>query len=215
MKCRQCGEEISDDSIYCKNCGARQNEVVQNPLFEKIKKYYNHISDNLNKKNIQMMHVLLIGIIILGIAIITIHLNTLSTEEKYALTMAERYQDMLKDPDSMILRSDVIIIEGTEDSNDYHTYCLFVASGTNSFNASVQSLVAFRDNEYIDDLDEDLDYSDFDSTSEYKAYLYTKKAYYAYQIWGEDISSGDEDCISCDIVEGKKISRKLNIDYNK
>ena len=28
MYCKQCGKQISDDSIYCRHCGCRQSEVI-------------------------------------------------------------------------------------------------------------------------------------------------------------------------------------------
>ncbi|MCD7807829.1 MAG: zinc ribbon domain-containing protein [Erysipelotrichaceae bacterium] len=216
--CRQCGAEVSDDSLYCKNCGAKQEEITQNQLFVKIKNYYNHINNYLTTKNIQKKHVLLIGIMIIAsLAMITVYTNTLTAKEKYAMQMVERYQDMLKDPDSMILRSDVIIIDGYNYDDEYHTYCFFVASGTNSFGASVQSLVSFRDNTFFDDVNDDLDYSDFDSWNEYMNYLDTKLVYLDYKIYGENMcdSVDDYNYISCDIVDSKVVGKKLNISFTE
>lgn len=118
--------------------------------------YYNQLAFQKAKKLI----VALIALLVMIVGITTITSNSFSAEEEYGLKMVDKYQDMLKNPDSLVLRSDVAVISYSRDGKTYK-YVFFDASGENSYGASVTSTPCFVNGKYLCDSDE------IPSTSEY------------------------------------------------
>ena len=121
---------------------------------------------------------------------------------------------MLKNPDSLILRSDVAIITYSYDGQVYK-YAFFNASGENGYGASVKSTPCFVDGEYICNSD------DFPTTSEYMnmsdssalEYLRIELALAHWNLYGENAESNVDDVIDSYSISAKKIANKLNIEY--
>ena len=138
--------------------------------------------------------------------------NSFSSEDEYGLKMVDKYQDMLKDPDSLILRSDIAVISYSRDGKTYR-YVFFDASGDNSYGASVASTPCFVDGQYLCDSDEIPTASEYMSMSDVKAkeYLGLQLALAHWNLYGEDADEEKEDVIDAYSVSAEKIARKLNI----
>ena len=134
----------------------------------------------------------------------------LSVEEKIAIDAVEDYRDMLKDPDSMKLTSDVIVIHAYDSDDEYHTYCYFTSSGNNSYGAAVSSTAYYRDYKYICDISS-ADEEDFTTDEEKLIFLDGKIQLSLYQLYGAE----SESFVRCEVVPLKKVAKRAKIDYAK
>lgn len=97
----------------------------------------------------------------------------LNVDEDRAAKNVEKLINMMKDPDSFILRGDVIVIRD-EETGDYYTY--IDHSGNNSYGASVRSTAIFKNYSYLCDYDdEEYDDEEWDTYEERKEILAAQK----------------------------------------
>ena len=164
---------------------------------------------SLSKKTIALIVALVLVLAI--ICTVVISANSLSDEGEYAVTVLQKYQQMLKDPDSLVLRSNIVFVGGMLFGDDVKFYYYFSASGNNSFGAPVTSIVCFDNGRYVcnsDDFekmlngDEDLENADevafaYEMLQEWRAY-------------GED----GKDFVLAEEIDAKKVGRKLGIKVN-
>jgi len=153
----------------------------------------------------------LVIILTIIVAVLAINANKLSYEEKHAIRNVKDYQSMLKDPDSLILRGDVVVLYYYDDKSEEDKikhYTFFNTSANNSFGASIQSLPCYEGYIYLANL---LNYNqdDFDTTDEYLDVLKADYAYQRYNLMGID----EEIVFKAEKVDGKKIARKLHIKH--
>lgn len=183
---------------------------------ESLEKNLNNHKKNITKNNkiiFIICGVAIISILALVFVIVFIQSNKLSSDEEYAITIVEKYQDMLKDPDSIKLRGDVIVICAKDNNKERHMYCFFTASGSNSYGSSIQNSVAFRDGQYIDMNKNNYNY-DLENSSliqKYMIYLDVEEKLLKFNLSGEDSDSFEH----CTVVDGNLVSKKLKISYNK
>ncbi len=215
VKCSNCETDIPDDSKFCNHCGSRQVNKVE----VESEKVYN-IEENTNiiknsetiTKNNKFIKIGIITIIaiIFFIILFIIQSSKLTSDEKYAINIVKNYQNMLKDPDSIKLQSDVIVILAEGGDGKYHNYCFFNASGNNSYGASISSTVYFYDEKYFCDMSNTNEF-DYENPSE-DLTIYVRGALNLsrWKLYGEDA----EDFISCATIDAKKVCKKLKIDYN-
>ena len=149
------------------------------------------------------------------VGITTITSNSFSAEEEYGLKMVDKYQDMLKNPDSLVLRSDVAVISYSRDGKTYK-YVFFDASGENSYGASVTSTPCFVNGKYLCDSDEIPSTSEYMSMSddEAKEYLGLELALAHWRLYGEDAAEEEEDVVDSYSVSAEKIAKRLKIKAN-
>ena len=135
----------------------------------------------------------------------------LTPGEECAAHVVEKYKNMLKDPESMKLRSNILTTSVKGKDGNYHDYYFFVASGNNSFGASVTSTVFMYDRTYIADMDDgNKTLDDFDSYYDYEMYLAGEAVYLEWGIYGKTSKN-----YVYDIEDGEKIAKSLGIKYVK
>lgn len=143
--------------------------------------------------------------------------TTLSSEEKYVLAVAKDYKSMLKDPDSMIIRGDILYIE----TDDFDRYVCFTASGNNSYGASVTSMPIYKGYSYLgryDDKDDDEDLSSEDRLSLLKARVYVAgwNLMKSADTGREKVDLGGATGLGAATgtsIDGKKIAKKVKCQY--
>ncbi|NQT65920.1 MAG: zinc-ribbon domain-containing protein [FCB group bacterium] len=101
INCPECKKEISDQAKHCPNCGYILKKKIKLKLSKKF-------------KNIGVLLLILILIVILVFSYIS---NHFSLDERIALHNVNNLQQMLKDPNSLEINEDVIVLTyGKEDS---------------------------------------------------------------------------------------------------
>ena len=166
MHCLKCNSEIPQGSHFCCFCGCEQKQE------ESVEKEVLQTKKSIDKKKITTIVAAIALLLVVLSSILFTTLNTLSDDEKYAVKMVEEYQDMLKDPDSLKLRSDVIVIKSYTEETGSIVHSFFTASGSNSYGANVTSTVCFVDGEYFCDLDDIPDASEYMQMSDSEARKY-------------------------------------------
>ena len=150
----------------------------------------------------------------------------MDSDELYAFHRVEDYRDMLKDPDSMVLRGDVLVMWAMEDAlnkdsgYDTNIYCYFVASGNNSYGAAIKSMPCFLNGRFVGDY-EDIDAGDGlpANVEEYNEQMEALRVILHYSEWGlmgESVIDkfGDWDVYKAYTADGAKIARRLGIQYS-
>lgn len=214
--CTQCGSEIAKTNAkFCSNCGIQittDNSLNTESISSKTRR----------KKTLKRNILLIISIAIVLTTLFIIVLNNkdeiipskFSADEQYGLNMVEKYQDILKNPESLILRSDIAVVTFKRDGQTYK-YVFFNASGENSYGASITSTPCFVNGKYICNTDEIptvTEYMDM-SDSESKVYLGIELALATWNLYGEDAKNEKEDVVDSYSVSAKKIAKKLDVNY--
>lgn len=158
-----------------------------------------------NKKIILILCAIVLVVVVIAVAIPK---NVLTDDEKYAVDIIEDYRRMMKDPDSLILRSDIIIITGRSLSEELRTYCFFTVSGNNSYGASVTTTECYVSGKYLCDTKEFDDVSiDTEDKDRAKDLL---DAHFMLNSWNLN-GSKDDNFISAVSVSADKVGRKLGL----
>ena len=231
IKCPECNKAISDLSSVCVHCGypIKNIDIKQAIPSTAINKPSPHKDTPYRKR--MSPRTLLTLIIILGIAfivaIISIQQATkLTPTENAAIKVIGEYQDMMKDPDSLKLRSDIIIVGTYTEDTGFVEYYYFTASGDNSYNASVTSTVCYvredKEQAFYDmgDLPTLADLQGEGALTDEvlnAASYYTKIDLYlsAWDLYGEKVSEELDEVRYAKSVEAKLVAKKLGIEYSK
>lgn len=221
IKCPDCGKEVSNRAANCIHCGYplavkepnvsfNENNGIHNENHKTAPLIVNKSKQRKLSKSVKVIMAIL-AVIVLMVGIVTFTSNRFSDEEEYGLRMVTKYQDMLKNPDSLILRSDVAVISYYRDGKTYK-YVFFDASGENSYGASVKSTPCFVNGQYLCDSDEIPSVEEYMSMSdaEAKEYLGLELALAHWKVYGEDAKE-QEDVLDSYSVDGEKIAKKLKI----
>ncbi len=217
INCPECGKEISDKSETCIYCGYPLKEPMdkealkdENAKKATIRDDFENLGRKLGKKGIFVIF----GAMFVMVAVILISVisqNVLNEKEKYVYEVVDEYKDMLKDPDSMVLRGDILYVK----DSSYDTYVAFSASGNNSYGAPVTSMPIFKNYSYLGDYDDDLE--DIDDPREAANLAYGKLIVASWNLMakaGGDLSN-DEDYLEAELISGKKIAAKLKCEFKK
>lgn len=219
MKCAKCGNKIPNNSQFCNFCGAEQESVtIDSKLDNNVEEDGTDKKDSLEinnattfKKKGFAIGICFLFVIVIGICIF-INYNKLDEDEMYAVKIVKEYQEMLKDPDSIKLRSDVIVMHAI-DNNENYRYCFFTASGSNSFGASISSTVFFKDGKYICDMDTNED--EFETDDEKRTFLDGKLKLLTWKLYGDNVCEEKPKTYKkCKTVKAKLIGDKLKIPYD-
>ena len=207
ITCPECKKEISDKSTVCIHCGYPINLEKTNIVssVEECKDMQTATSktDVSQVINVQKYKKIIISIVIIVAVIICII---------YGLNLVSKYQDILKNPDSLILRSDIAVITYSRDGETYE-YAFFDASGENSYGASVTSTPCFVNGQYVcnsDDIPSVSEYMSMDD-DEARLYLGIELALAHWNLYGEDAATENEDVTDSFSASAKKIAKKLHI----
>ena len=231
IKCPECDREISDLSSVCVHCGYPLKNIDKKQAFPSttINKPDHH-KDNPRRKRLSPRALLTI-INLLGIALIVAFISLqeatkLTPTETNAIEVVGKYQDIMKDPDSLKLRSDVIVVGTHTEDAGHIVYYYFTASGENSYNASVTSNIcyvredkeqAFYDMDDLPTLDDLQGEGELTDEVLREALYYTNIELYlsAWQLYGEAASQEVDGVVYAKSVDAKLIARKLGVEYSE
>lgn len=229
IKCPECGKDISDKAAVCIYCGypinettnselpgnsaANNDEQALNPIqyvpaasdpsTESKKSWLTGLIGKVNKK---LVAVLAVVALIFVVAIV--YGNQLNEREQHVYDVVASYRNMLKDPDSLVLRGDILYVV-TDDSDKY---VAFSASGNNSYGTPVTSMPMFMNYSYIGDYgDEPSNLEDIeDKLNLARCNLIVAK----WNLVGSNLANEDE-YLEAESISGKKIASKLQCEWKK
>ena len=155
------------------------------------------------------------------IALIVTSNNRLNPTEQYAYNVVRDYQRYLKNPDSLLLRGTVVVIESEGDR-----YTFFTESASNSFGAMVTSVPVYKNYQYLGDYDDGetktaeewLDMSKTEQDNymallQARLLLATRNLHYAYDGPPKSGIYEDSDGNIYHEIDGKKIAKKIGCTY--
>lgn len=129
--------------------------------------------------------------------------SLLDSDKRYAVDIAKDYQSMLKDPESMTIRSDITIVRATSDEGDETVYCYFEVSAKNGFGGATSSVPLYEDGKYVVDVTDNIDATDLDNGD--KVFSQFK-----WRMWQIDGFSEKE---RVSVVDGKSVADELAVPY--
>ena len=147
-------------------------------------------------------------VIVAIILISVINQNVLNEKEQYVYKVVADYKDMLKDPDSLVLRGDILYVK----DSSYDTFVAFSASGNNSYGTPVTSMPIFMNYFYIGDYGDE--YGDFDEIEDKIKMAKCKLVVATWRLVGDDMVNDDE-YLEAELISGKKIAAKLKCKWKK
>ena len=217
INCPECGKEISDKSETCIYCGYPLKESMSEEVpKEKTsgRASVKSVLENLGKKKKKKGLFILLGAALVIVAIILISVinqNVLNEKEQYVYKVVAEYKEMLKDPDSMVLRGDILYVK----NSSYDTYVAFSASGNNSYGAPVTSMPIFMNYSYLGDYDDDTDDLDdvWDAANLARGQLVVA-SWNLMAAAGGDLTN-DDDYLEAELISGKKIAAKLKCKWKE
>ena len=142
------------------------------------------------------------------IAVVAVSGKTLNEKEKYVYKVVAEYKDMLKDPDSLVLRGDILYVK----DSSYDTFVAFSASGNNSYGTPVTSMPIFMNYFYIGDYGDE--YGDFDEIEDKIKMAKCKLVVATWRLVGDDMVNDDE-YLEAELISGKKIAAKLKCKWKE
>ena len=175
-----------------------------------VKSVLENLGSRIGKKGL----FILFGAALVIVAIILISVinqNVLNEKEQYVYKVVAEYKEMLKDPDSMVLRGDILYVK----NSSYDTYVAFSASGNNSYGAPVTSMPIFMNYSYLGDYDDDTDDLDdvWDAANLARGQLVVA-SWNLMAAAGGDLTN-DDDYLEAELISGKKIAAKLKCKWKE
>lgn len=212
INCPECGKEISDRAETCIYCGYPLKEPMKEEALKKEvsgKELFKEVLGNFGRK-IGKKGLLIILAVAIVIAVVAVSGKTLNEKEKYVYKVVAEYKDMLKDPDSLVLRGDILYVK----DSSYDTYVAFSASGNNSYGAPV-SMPIFMNYSYLGDYDDDTDDLDdvWDAANLARGQLVVA-SWNLMAAAGGDLTN-DDDYLEAELISGKKIAAKLKCKWKE
>ena len=210
INCPECGKEISDRAETCIYCGYPLKEPMKEEALKKEvsgKELFKEVLGNFGRK-IGKKGLLIILAAAIVIAVVAVSGKTLNEKEKYVYKVVAEYKDMLKDPDSLVLRGDILYVK----DSSYDTFVAFNASGNNSYGTPVTSMPIFMNYFYIGDYGDE--YGDFDEIEDKIKMAKCKLVVATWRLVGDDMVNDDE-YLEAELISGKKIAAKLKCEWKK
>ena len=217
IKCPECGKDISDKAAACIYCGYPINKVAESELPESSAPNNEEqalpsvtdiptaaASDQESEKKL----IAVLAVVALIIVIAVMYGNQLNENEQHVYDVVSDYKARLKDPDSLVLRSDILYVV----TKDYDKYVVFSASGNNSYGAPVTSMPMYMNFSYIGEYgDEPADLDDIED----KLNLARGNLIVAsWRLVGSNLANED-DYLEAELISGKKISSKLHCEWKE
>jgi len=201
INCSKCQKEVSED---IKTCPHFDYDIQQKKTF--------HLKDK------KVFFVVIISVIIFA-SLFYFLLFHLSNDELIAVENVKDLKSMLKDPDSLKLYEDVLIIWYTDLEGDYNFYTYINYGAKNSYGAMSRSIAMYEGYIYIGDMEdiEDTDITNIikmepEERNEHAKLLKAQIPYLSFIAEGidnEDISKeGVKEVIR---VNKNKIMRRINL----
>ena len=204
INCPECGKEISDRAETCIYCGYPLKEPMKEEALKKEvsgKELFKEVLGNFGRK-IGKKGLLIILAAAIVIAVVAVSGKTLNEKEKYVYKVVAEYKDMLKDPDSLVLRGDILYVK----DSSYDTFVAFSASGNNSYGTPVTSMPIFMNYFYIGDYGDES--GDFDEIEDKIKMAKCNLVVATWRLVGDDMVNDDE-YLEAELISGKKIAAKL------
>lgn len=160
-KCSNCGSVILNNAKFCPECGCKLIEpsnvlsADNPPAFVNTATVTENGKKRKSKKIGKIIVVIAILAVLVGLSVSGVFLYksiSLDAEESYVLEIVKKYKNSLKDPDSLVLRGNIMYIDNSDG-----LYVIFTASGTNSYGAVVTSSPVYSSGSYLADLNDDPD----------------------------------------------------------
>lgn len=200
INCPECQNEVSEHAKLCPHCGYH---IKQKKLIS-------------SKKTKIVFYIVVIAVIITT-SLFLFSIYNISPDEEIAITNVKDLKSMLKDPDSLKLYEDVLIIWYTDLEGDYNFYTYINYGAKNSYGAMIKSIAMYEGYSYIGDMEdiEDINIAETDSEkrNERLKLLKAETPYLSYIAKGiqneKDISKeGVKKVIR---VNKNKIMRRINL----
>ena len=210
--CEKCGAVLSADHVFCPKCGHKigeSNDPTENEQTEPAPS-----ETGRKKKKTKWIVGLVLGIAAVAaivIVFITISGNVLNEDEKYVCSVISRYKNVLKDPDSLIIRGDILYVEDLKSDK----YIFFNASANNSYGAKVTSCPMYKGYSYLGDYSDDYEEMDDDKKL---GFLYASRILamwnFVMKVAGVPLTKEDG-YNSVEEISGKKIAAKLRCEWRE
>ena len=210
INCPECGKEISDRAETCIYCGYALKEPMKEEAPKKEvsgKELFKQVLGNLGGK-IGKKGLLILFAAAIVIAAVAVSGKTLNEKEKYVYKVVAEYKEMLKDPDSLVLRGDILYVK----DSSYDTFVAFNASGNNSYGTPVTSMPIFMNYFYIGDYGDES--GDFDEIEDKIKMAKCNLVVATWRLVGDDMVNDDE-YLEAELISGKKIAAKLKCEWKK
>ena len=210
INCPECGKEISDRAETCIYCGYPLKEPMKEEALKKEvsgKELFKEVLGNFGRK-IGKKGLLIILAASIVIAAVTVSGKTLNEKEKYVYKVVAEYKDMLKDPDSLVLRGDILYVK----DSSYDTFVAFSASGNNSYGTPVTSMPIFMNYSYIGDYGDES--GDFEEIEDKIKMAKCNLVVATWRLVGDGMVNDDK-YLEAELISGKKIAAKLKCKWKK
>ena len=166
---------------------------------------------NRNKRIIiSSIAVTVIAIAILVIIAILHSPITFNSVEKVAYNSVISYRNSMKDPESLLIRGDILYIKTNSGE-----YIYFDASGNNSYGAKTRSIPMMKNGRFLADYDDwKSSYDSEDNQNKKMDVLDGSSVYLMWSLKGRDLVDGD---VYLDVqkIDGEKIARVVGCSYSK
>ncbi len=137
INCPECQNEVSEHAKLCPHCGYH---IKQKKLIS-------------SKKTKIVFYIVVIAVIITT-SLFLFSIYNISPDEEIAITNVKDLKSMLKDPDSLKLYEDVLIIWYTDLEGDYNFYTYINYGAKNSYGAMSKSIAMYEGYSYIGDMED-------------------------------------------------------------
>jgi uncharacterized membrane protein YvbJ len=200
MYCSKCGNEILDNSEFCNKCGGKIQKdisvtinansnlesVIPSEPQQQTKNIFPKVKKLVFKHKI---FTIIITIIVLfcAVGLPLISTNMLSAEEKLAVTNVQDLKNTLKDPDSLKLYDDVLVIWHTD---DYYSYINYGAK--NSYGAMDRDTAMYKGNTYIGTFTDVNNIKLATPKTNDLILLQTQMPYLSYDLYLKTLNAGDQ-----------------------
>jgi predicted nucleic acid-binding Zn ribbon protein len=191
INCPECQKEISSEARSCPNCGySLRSKRIRLELSKKTK--------------VTVFFVMLLALVLIGVFLL--YSNYLSRDERIAVTNVKDLKLMLKDPDSLKLYEDVLVVwyAATNEEIVFYTYISYGAK--NGYGAIGRDIAIYRGYEYIGDFSDEQDENDVEKKA---TIIKAEVPYLLYKFMGVN-SDTNEGVKKATYVKKEKIMKKID-----
>lgn len=139
----------------------------------------------------------------------------MSEEESFASDDLEKLVNMMKSPDTFVLRGDVITISADSEADSPGNYTFIEYSSANSFGTPLRGVAMFKDHRYIGDMNDEpgsaqsgLSDEEIDALIEVND---TKLVYLGWSLAGRE----DSDHVKAKVIDGRKLANSVGVEFTE
>lgn len=203
--CTYCGETLDPPMHFCPGCGRKVDFLKPAPTLqqeaEKIKSGIKERAKALTKTQ-KIIAAVVAAILIVVIGAITLPSNA----EDRAIKDARELKSMMKNPSSLTIHGDIIVLEHTYDDGDTTTIIAIDNSGENSYGGTSRDTSLFENGKYLGDYDDEPDVTGYSSEEAIEDALALSCAKML-------LLSADSDEYT--FVDGEKVAKKIGAQYSE